>query len=521
MPSLIKFNLKPTNLGRLSLLALVVLLTVGCGQTTESKPQGSISSEGGFSAPLPSSLTALYNCETELSAYLIIDGDIANRIKLTVDCGDGTVKGTVDGLTAESHEFLIQYFINDTTLVAEATATADIVAGDTPTVVDFTTINVDLDEDGISGTDEVDSGSDPNDPGSLPDTTAPNTTITDQPSNPSNSSSASFSFESTETGSTFECQIDGGGFSSCTSSESYTGLADGSHTFEIRATDAAGNTDPTAASYTWTIDTTAPTVDFRDPAVDAVDIALDTTVIVQFSEPMDTSTITISSFTLTQNPLISGSISFSAGDTVATFTPDSNLNGSTLYTATVTTDVQDLAGNPLAADETWTFTTQDIDPPTATVFFPPPTSLTDASDITVTGTATDDDTGVSAVRVNGILATSSDGFATWQAVVPLSQGTNNLVVETEDIPGNIDANAASVQIVRSTLLSSPLRTALDLANNRAFVVDISLDALVAVDLITGNRTIISDASTGTGTAFINPWDVIDGVINCKNMRAWS
>ena len=90
------------------------------------------------------------------------------------------------------------------------------------------------------------------------DTAAPNTTITAQPSDPSNSAAPDFSFTSTEGGSTFECQLDGGGWSSCTSPKSYTGLSQGSHTFEVRATDAAGNTDATPASFTWTIDTTAP-----------------------------------------------------------------------------------------------------------------------------------------------------------------------------------------------------------------------------------------------------------------------
>src|SRR3989338_5380277 len=76
--------------------------------------------------------------------------------------------------------------------------------------------------------------------------------------NPSNSTSASFSFTSTETGSTFQCQMDSGGYSACTSPKSYTALTAGSHTFYVKATDTAGNTDSTPASYTWTIDTTAP-----------------------------------------------------------------------------------------------------------------------------------------------------------------------------------------------------------------------------------------------------------------------
>ena len=97
------------------------------------------------------------------------------------------------------------------------------------------------------------------------DTAAPNTSITANPSDPSSSTTADFSFTSTEGGSTFACEIDGGGFSSCTSPASYTGLADGSHTFKVKATDAASNTDGSAAVFTWTIDATAPGGGLTDP----------------------------------------------------------------------------------------------------------------------------------------------------------------------------------------------------------------------------------------------------------------
>src|SRR5207248_8018128 len=91
------------------------------------------------------------------------------------------------------------------------------------------------------------------------DTAAPNTTITAQPSDPSNNTTPSFSFGSTETGSTFKCRIDGGSWTPCSSPDSLSpALADGSHTFDVRATDQAGNTDATPATYTWTLDTTAP-----------------------------------------------------------------------------------------------------------------------------------------------------------------------------------------------------------------------------------------------------------------------
>ena len=90
------------------------------------------------------------------------------------------------------------------------------------------------------------------------DTAAPSTSITAQPNDPTNASGATFSFTSNEGGSTFECNLDAGGWSACPNPKSYSGLADGAHTFDVRATDAAGNTDPTPASFNWTVDTGAP-----------------------------------------------------------------------------------------------------------------------------------------------------------------------------------------------------------------------------------------------------------------------
>jgi thermitase len=98
------------------------------------------------------------------------------------------------------------------------------------------------------------------------DTAPPETTITSGPSGTVGSTSATFGFSSSESGSTFECRLDGTSDSDwgpCTSSKEYTDLASGSHTFEVRAKDPAGNTDPSPASRTWTIEpgTTEPPTD--------------------------------------------------------------------------------------------------------------------------------------------------------------------------------------------------------------------------------------------------------------------
>jgi arylsulfatase A-like enzyme/subtilase family serine protease len=90
------------------------------------------------------------------------------------------------------------------------------------------------------------------------DLTAPETTITAAP--PAFSGSAvSFSFQSTEVGSAFECALDVAGYAPCVNPTGYSGLSSGSHTFRVRARDAAGNVDGTPASYTWTVNpATAP-----------------------------------------------------------------------------------------------------------------------------------------------------------------------------------------------------------------------------------------------------------------------
>jgi hypothetical protein len=97
------------------------------------------------------------------------------------------------------------------------------------------------------------------------DTDPPETTITSGPASLSASPDATFTFSSDESGSTFECSLDGSVFAACSSPAAYTGLGDGAHTFDVRATDSSANTDATPASASWTIDATAPNVSLVDP----------------------------------------------------------------------------------------------------------------------------------------------------------------------------------------------------------------------------------------------------------------
>jgi hypothetical protein len=102
---------------------------------------------------------------------------------------------------------------------------------------------------------------------SPPPPAVPNTTITSGPAQGSTTTSTSASFEFTGTNSptAFECKLDGGAFVACTSPQAYSGLAVGSHTFEVRAINAAG-TDATPASRTWTVQSGSPSHPFTDVA---------------------------------------------------------------------------------------------------------------------------------------------------------------------------------------------------------------------------------------------------------------
>ena len=111
----------------------------------------------------------------------------------------------------------------------------------------------------------------PQPPPPAADTTPPDTTITSMPAPSTLSTSAAFAFTSTESGSSFSCKLDGATPSACVSPMNYTGLATGSHTFTVAATDAAGNTDATPASYSWTITTSSSSTGtlLGDTAVEA------------------------------------------------------------------------------------------------------------------------------------------------------------------------------------------------------------------------------------------------------------
>ncbi len=193
------------------------------------------------------------------------------------------------------------------------------------------------------------------------DTDSPETTITNDPPDLTNSQSIVFDFESSEPNSTFECEktADGHWFS-CTSPYEINNLSEGWHIFKVRATDEAGNTDQSPAAHDWTVDLTAPSYDIT-------------------SKPNDPTTDTSATFEFTTDAdIIWCKIDDGAWNDSCT-SPDS-WNDLSVGTHTWELKVFDLAGNEAGESYSWEIIGLDTDAPETTITNDPP-DLTNSQSI--------------------------------------------------------------------------------------------------------------------------------------------
>ncbi|MEO8061555.1 MAG: hypothetical protein ABI821_02280 [Pseudomonadota bacterium] len=89
-------------------------------------------------------------------------------------------------------------------------------------------------------------------------TPAPDTILFASPPPFTRLATATFSYGPVEPGSTFEARLDGAPFATVSTAITYNDLGQGTHTFTVRARNAAGIADPTPATYTWAVDNTPP-----------------------------------------------------------------------------------------------------------------------------------------------------------------------------------------------------------------------------------------------------------------------
>lgn len=160
-----------------------------------------------------------------------------------------------------------------------------------------------------------------------------------------------------------------------------------------------GSTSDSVTNPDFTADTTAPTVSSTIAANDDTAVPINRKITATFSEAMDHSSITTTTFTLKRGTTpVSGDVT--CAGRVATFTQKSNLAPGTTYTATITSGAKDIAHNALAADHTWSFTTG-----TASAAGPEPVALGSAGNFNIlAGSAvTNTDTVSNPTTINGLV----------------------------------------------------------------------------------------------------------------------
>jgi predicted outer membrane repeat protein len=282
------------------------------------------------------------------------------------------------------------------------------------------------------------------------DTVAPDTGIDSAPANPSSDSAARFEFSASETA-TFECKLDAGEWAACSSPQLYTGLADGTHTFSVRATDLAGNGEAEPASYTWTIE---PPRDTIPP---------DTRVTGGPANPSNTAVASFT-FTGTDNATPPSTIAFECrldSQAPAAFVSCSSPKTySSLSEGSHTFEVRavDGAGNRDATPATFTWTVDTTAPQTTITAAPPATTTSTSASFSFTTS-----------EPGAGFECSLDGAAFGACSSPrgyagLTVGGHQFSVRSKDAAGNLDASPATHSWTISPPGCGPASTALAAAD---------------------------------------------------------
>lgn len=227
-------------------------------------------------------------------------------------------------------------------------------------------------------------------------------------------------------------------------------------TITSAVTDLAGNA--LAANTVWTFttgafaDLMAPTVILLKPLDLAVGVAVNNTVNATFSEGMDTATLNTATFTVqgsgSPSHALSGTVTYDAARSIATFAPASPLDVNTSYVATLTTGVMDLAGLPLAANKSWTFTTgaSAVVAPAVTLLSAAPLGAAGGTGVTSCGNTVingDVSTTSASTLITGL--TDGNGFGNPYTIDGCPGVVNGKVFTAPPAPGDASSLAIATQ----------------------------------------------------------------------------
>ncbi|NLI79630.1 MAG: hypothetical protein GX442_24700, partial [Candidatus Riflebacteria bacterium] len=191
------------------------------------------------------------------------------------------------------------------------------------------------------------------------DNTAPVATLSGTPADPTNYTTTDIAVYSDDpTVTEYRYSLDGGAYSTpalVSTNLQLFALSEGSHTLRVIVRDGAGNwqTDANATVFTWSVDSTWPTVSAKIPS-GAVLATATPEIRVTFSEPMALGSVDAGTFAVDNG--VTGTYSTSGNDVIMTVT-SGPLPCNTTFQVTLSTGLRDVAGNSLATPYSWNFTT--------------------------------------------------------------------------------------------------------------------------------------------------------------------
>ena len=267
---------------------------------------------------------------------------------------------------------------------------------------------------------------------------------------------------------------------------SWTPGAAGPATIRARAADDSGNLETPGAQVAVNVgpDTTPPTINSRSPASGANGVSTASNVTATFNEAMNPATIDGARVELRGpgSTLVPATVSYGAAQRRVTLDPTSPLQSSTTYTAKIkggAGGVSDLAGNPLAADSSWTFTT-----------------------------ATRPDEGPGGPIL--VISTSADPFSRYYAEILRSEGLNEFnVTDLSNVNAAMLANYDVVILGQSALSGAQVTTLTNWVQGGGNLIamrpDPQLAGLLGLSSASGtlaNAYLKVDTATGPGAGIV-------------------
>ncbi len=353
------------------------------------------------------------------------------------------------------------------------------------------------------------------------DTVAPASSVVSPfPSTPTLDNTPTLNSRSNEARSVFECRLlpsNASWEAGCPASKTYDAQVNGTYIFEVRASDAAGNTGA-AATRTVQIgpaDATAPAVSSRGPGANATNVGVASNVSAIFSEFVQG--ISPTTFTLKNaaGTSIPAAVSYDQATRRATLNPTANLALNTVYTARIAggvSAVRDMAGNALPTT-TWTFTTNAA--PTVTVRTPASgaKSVAVASNVSVTFSETVAGVGPTTFTLKntttGAAIPSAVSYNATTRVATLNP-TTNLAVDTR-YTAVLTGGTAAIRDVQGTPLATHSWT---FTTGPAPAVSARVPAVNATAVPRANNITVTftEAVLGVGTSTLNLRNATTGAV---------